>query len=150
MKTSSIVVIIVGVTLGLVLMIAWNALRVKREFVVLYNDELKFCFLVDEGTQYDIGRESFSYWGGKNKGHMQLMKGEISKDFVKVMLNGFQTGYKKIKNKRIYEYSLGQSVKLRDVFVNRENMPVNLVPYRESCTKIKSNFKNHIKIFHGE
>ena len=129
--------------------VSYNAFNRKRSFIVLYNTELRFCFLIGDGYKYDVQDRSFTYGGGKNKGHMSLISSELSSDFARVKINGFKGSYKKSKNKRVYEYQLNSSYILRDVFVNAENMPVNLVPYREECSKIKSNFKNHIKIFEG-
>jgi|SaaInlStandDraft_5_1057022.scaffolds.fasta_scaffold137748_2 hypothetical protein len=127
-----------------------TALQVKRNFIVLHNEEFGFCFLVDDGYKFQISDNSFKYSGGKNQGHMQLISGSFSKGIHKTKINGFSSGYKKEINKRIYEYKLNDKTILRDTFVNRQQMPVNLVPYREDCQKIKMNFINHIQIFNGE
>lgn len=130
-------------------LILWNALRVKRSFTVLYNEKLNFCFLIDDHYQFKIEPDEIFYQGGKNMGHISLIRGKISSDVNVVDINGLVAGYKKIKNFRIYEFKLNDQYKLRDEFQNIENRTVNLVPYREECSKIRSNFKNHIKIFEG-
>lgn len=129
--------------------IGWKAVSTKREFVVLFNDNLGLCFLVDSGYTYELNSSDFTYGGGKNSGHFVLSKESISPAMNEIEINGFKGGYQKTVNKRIYEYKLNNGYKLRDEFVNAQDMPVNLVPYKSSCKKIKNKFKKHIKIFQG-
>lgn len=149
MKTSKIIiviVIIIGIVLGVV---AWNAFRIKHKFVVLYNTSMDFCFLVDDRYKLALFTDHFEYTGGKNKGIITIENQKLSENILKVNINGFMGGYRKLKNKRIYEYQLFDQYKLVDVFENASKMPVNLVPYRKNCKKIMTNFKNHIEIFKG-
>lgn len=149
MKTSTIVGTISLVVIGVLSLVAWNAFKIDRKFVVLHNSELGFCFLVDDGYKYELSKESFTYGGGKNSGELKLVPGKLSADYKLIDINGFKGSYKKEKNKRIYEYQISENLKLVDHFVNAGKMPVNLVPYRDECKRIKENFKDHKEIFKG-
>lgn len=150
MNKKVIVGILVGIILTLCLYIAWNGLRTKRNFIVLFNKKLNFCLLVDDRYKFKLGESSLSYSGGKNSGELSLIQAGISQDAIKVNINGFKAGYKKLKNVRVYEYQLSENFIIRDNFINKEKSIVNLVPYRIECSKIKNNFKNHIEIFRSE
>ena len=97
--------------------------------------------MVHDGYKLELLPRSFKYSGGKNSGHMKLISGSFSSDVSQTPMNGFEAGYKKHKNTRIFEYKINTQFILRDTFENRQNMPVNLVPYRENCDKIMKNFK---------
>ncbi len=148
-KTWVIVSIFAFIAILVLGVVSWNALRVDRKFVILHNPKLNFCYIVDDGLQYQINNRSFTYRGYKNNGKVELLERGLAQDLQKVDINGFKSGYKKLKNFRIYEYQLNDSYVLRDTFEVIESMPLNLVPYRETCDKIKEQFKNHIEIFQG-
>ena len=114
MKTKSIVAVIVLVILSVMGLVAWNAFSVKREFVVLYNTQHEFCFLLDDGYKYSIQKDGLTYSGGKNSGEIKLLKGELSPGFNKVGINGFVSGDKKLKKLRVYDFILGNGYKLVD------------------------------------
>jgi hypothetical protein len=147
MKKKHLIIIIVTVIFLLCSYIAWLGLSAKRDFVILYNTKLNFCFMVDNRYKLEISDESFKYRGGKNSGHIQLIKAGLSSDIVKVEMNGFKAGYKKVKNIRYYEFKLNDDYILRDSYQNLEKTIVNLVPYGIECSKIKQNFKKHLEIF---
>ena len=147
MKQKYIVSIVITVILLVCSYIAWMGLSAKREFVVLHNTHLDFCFLVDNRYKLDITEKGFKYQGGKNSGDIQLIKAALSSDIVRVEINGFKGGYKKVKNIRYYEFQLNEDYILRDTYRNHEKTIVNLVPYRIECSKIKQNFKKHLEIF---
>lgn len=147
MKTKTIVLIIIVAVISVLGIVSFNAFKTPRHFTVLVNDKLNICFLVDDRYKVEIEKYSFKYSGGKNSGLMTLEKSQLSSDINEVEMNGFKAGYKKSKNLRVYEYKLSQKYILRDKFVNAGKMPVNLVPYRDECLKIKEKFSNHIQIF---
>lgn len=149
-KTIWIVLPFVLLTAMVLAVVAWNAFHSKREFIVLYNKELNFCFLIDDRYKYEVLDNAFIYSGGKNEGRIELIKASLSDDILKVNINEFNAGYKKTNRKRIYEYEVENGYILRDTFRNISMSPVNLVPYKSSCEKIKSNFKKHREIFRSQ
>ncbi|MAX66839.1 MAG: hypothetical protein QF441_10290 [Bacteriovoracaceae bacterium] len=147
MKTYKIVLSLAVAVFLVLSVVLVQAFKTERNFVVFYNQELNFCFLVDDRYSYELDKTFFRYWGGKNKGKIELLNDKLSKDLKKVNLNGFLAGYKKSKNNRHFEYELNQEYKLVDNFINASKSPVNLVPYRKECKKIMQNYKNHKEIF---
>jgi len=145
-----IVLLFIIISALVISIVVRNAFKIQRDFALYYNTNLGFCFLIDDGYQLEFFDKSFIYRGGKNRGDMQLVKADLSSDIIKVNINGFDSGYKKLKNFRIYEYRLLKGYILRDNFEIVQRMPVNLVPYKkEACDRIKLKFKKHIKIFKG-
>ena len=147
MKTYQIVLVVISLIIGVCALVLWNAFKIKREFVVLYQPNLNFCFLVDDRYELDIDKNSVKYSGGKNSGHLQFLRSSLTKNYQKVEINGFYGSYAKMKNKRIYEYEINDTFIVRDEYENVEKSIVNLVPYRDDCIKIMHKFKNHKKIF---
>ena len=147
MKTSTIVSVLISIEIVVITIVAIQACKVKREFVVLFNNHLNFCFLVDDRYTLEIKDTEFTYVGGKNSGVIKLVKGGIDPKIKRQKLNGFVGAYKKEKNLRYFEYKLNENYILTDSFIHAEKSPVNLVPYREDCSKIKNNFKKHNEIF---
>ena len=147
MKTSTIVGVLVAVVASVLFIVAFQAFYVKRTFVVYYNGHLDFCLLVDDRYAVEYQNNILKYSGGKNSGEISLFKGSLDSNLKRQRINGFEGGYKKSKNLRHYEYKLNEEYVLVDRFVNAQKSPVNLVPYREECYKIKNNFKVHKEIF---
>ena len=146
MKTKWIVIVIVFISLGVSVFVAWNMLSTKRNFTVLYNDTYNFCFLVDDRYQIQMGN-TLTYRGVKSFGEINLINSDLSKNAQHIDINGFKGTYQKRKNERVYEYQISDSVILQDVFVNADKSIVNLVPYRDECHKIMTQFEKHQKIF---
>jgi hypothetical protein len=147
LKTSTIVGVLIAVVASVLFIVAFQAFYIKRTFVVYFNGHLDFCLLVDDRYNVSYENSILKYSGGKNSGEITLFKGSLDSMLKRQKFNGFEGGYKKSKNLRHYEYKLNDDYVLVDRFVNAQKSPVNLVPYREECPKIKNNFKVHQEIF---
>lgn len=124
-----------------------NKLGVKRSFVVMSVKGTEACFLVDDAYKVTFNKDSIEYANGKNSGTLTVHHRPISSDFHATTINDLPAAYKKLKNKRIYEYEVAPNFIIKDVFVFVDKSSVNLVPYKETCEKIKLNFKQHREIF---
>jgi hypothetical protein len=147
MKTKNIILIIL-IAISLVLsLIIWNAFSVKRDFALFISQKHNFCIIVDNRYKYSYSNNILTYSGGKNSGRIELVPGGLSKDIFPATISDFVGGYKKLINFRIYEYILSSEFVLRDTFEIAKKIPVNLVPLRHDCEKIKTRIKKHIQIF---
>ena len=147
MKTTYIIVALVLAIATTFSIIIYNAFGFKRKFVVLNSSQYNICFLVNSDLQYEIKPGGFKYWGGKNSGEFTLERSGFMDGLEQVPINGFNAGYKKIKNFRLYQYALDESgTVLTDRFQYVSKSPLNLVPYREDCEKIKNNYPDIIEI----
>jgi hypothetical protein len=147
MKTKYIILIIILVLASVFSIVLWNAFKGDRNFVVLESVKHNFCILIDNRYKYSYADGILSYTGGKNSGKMEIHESGISKDISLARIGDFSGGYKKLVNFRVYEYLLSDKVVLRDTFEIIQKIPVNLVPLRYDCDKIKQNFKKHVQIF---
>lgn len=148
MKTSSIVIILVVVVLGIMGFITFQAFKTERNFVVYHSQAGNFCLMVDDFYQVENTATEFRYRGGKNSGVMTIKQQDgFSEGMTAAPNNGFNAAYRKLKNTRIFEYQLGPGLYLHDEFLFAKKAPVNLVPYRDDCEKIMKKFKQHQVIF---
>ncbi len=147
MKTSHTLIILSVLVVTVLTVVIYNAFNAKREFVLLTADKFEICYLLDTGYQYELNEKGFRYWGGKNSGNVIFKQGRLSADVLPIENNGMNAGYRKLINKRIFEYEIGADYLIKDTFVNAGRMPVNLVPYYKVCDKLKAKFKKHLPIF---
>ena len=104
MKTKSIVLILIIAVASVLGVVSYNAFQTPRSFKVLFNDKYDFCLLVDNRYQLKIKEDEIRYSGGKNSGLLTLENRSLSDKVHQVNINGFKSGYRKVKNLRIYEY----------------------------------------------
>jgi len=125
--------------------IIYNAFGFKRKFTVLVSESHNFCFLVNSDLKYELTPSGFKYHGGKNRGEFTLSRDGFLEGVNRVEINSFEAAYKKEKNLRTYQYLLDSNdLVLTDRFVYASKSPLNLVPYRGDCEKIRENYKNEI------
>lgn len=146
-KSKTVIFLSLFLTLAVIFsVIIYNAFGFKRKFTVLVSEKYNFCFLVNSDLSYELTPSGFTYRGGKkNRGEFTLSRDGFLADANRVEINSFQAAYKKEKNLRTYQYLLADDgLILTDRFVYATKSPLNLVPYRQDCLKIRGNYKNQI------
>lgn len=133
----------------LVIILVWVfylALTEPREFKLLLVRDTNACFLVDIRYSYKEEGGKFHYWGKKNKGVFVKESRGLASELTPATINNIESGYQKIKNKRVYEYKVSDKYILRDEFVFAKKSPLNLVPYVDDCPRLKELYKEQIEI----
>jgi hypothetical protein len=149
MKTYKIIAVLVCVFISIVALVLYNAFGTKRQFTILTMEKYGICFMVSDELEYKLTPKGFTYRGGKNHGSFELLNSGLSENITRVKINGFNAGYSKEKNKRVYEYELDATDKLvifKDSFMYASKSPMNLVPYNTDCKNILKNFPKHVPI----
>jgi len=149
MNTKKTVFILICVLVSVICLVVYNAFySFDRKFTLLMSPKLNICFLISNDYKYEITSDGFKYSGQKNNGYFTLKHTGLSLSVLKVPINGFQAGYTKEKNFRIYEYLLPNSL---DVLVDRfeyaQKAPMNIVPYINECDSFKKKFLDQKIIF---
>jgi len=129
--------------------IIYNAFGFKRKFTILTLKEFNVCFMVNQELSYELTPNGFKYWGGKNSGEFNFKTKGFLEGVNYVDINGFKAAYKKEKNLRIYQYDISSdqnSVIITDHFVYASKSPLNLVPYRDDCDKIRAKHKDQVEL----
>lgn len=131
-------------------LVVYNAFfSFNRKFTVLHSPKFNICYLISNDYTYEIFPDRFEYAGKKNKGIVTVSGPEFSQGIFipNNKLNGFEFGYKKLKNFRVREYRLNSSTILIDNFEMQEKAPMHLVPERDRCSKFLDNYKDKKIIF---
>jgi hypothetical protein len=152
MNAFKIILILICVFISIVGLVLYNAFGTKRTFTILTLQEFGICFMVSGELKYELTNNGFRYSGGKNKGEFKLLKQQLSNDITKVKINGFNAGYSKAKNVRVYEYEVGAKsgeLILQDTFLYASKSPMNLVPYSDECKDILKNYPNQLPLKMG-
>ncbi len=142
-KSKTVIILSLVMTIAIIFtVIIYNAFGFKRKFNVLISEQYNFCFLVNSDLEYELTPYGFTYKGGKNRGEFTLSRRGFIPGANRVEINGFEAAYKKEKNLRTYQYLVGEGgLILTDRFVYASKSPLNLVPYRKECSKIRENYK---------
>lgn len=149
MKTYKIIAILVCVFISIVALVLYNAFGTKRKFTILTLEKYGICFMVSDELEYTLTPKGFTYRGGKNYGSFELLNSGLSKNVTRVKINGFNAGYSKETNKRVYEYELDSTndkIIFQDNFMYASKSPMNLVPYSSDCKRILKNFPKHVPL----
>lgn len=124
-----------------------NAFNTNRSYKILTLDQYGICFMVNSELDYEITPNGFRYSGQKNYGEFTLSRSGLIDEANKVEINGFKAAYTKQKNLRTYQYLLDQDgTVFTDRFVFVKKSPLNLVPYRKECKRIKKNYPDHLAL----
>lgn len=140
----STLIIAIAVTFAVIINNAFNS---DRTYTILTLDQFGVCFMVNSELEYIITPNGFKYSGGKNFGEFTLSRDGLISESNKVTINNFKAAYTKEKNLRTYQYLLDDTKTVfTDKFVFVKKSPLNLVPYRSECKKIKKNYPNHLAL----
>lgn len=134
MKTKTIILTLLGISVAAIGLIVFQTFKAKRDNKVYMVVGQDLCFVADQNYLLVPVKEGFDYFAGENKGEVRVVNQiGLSQDLDASVINNIEYGYKKEKNYRTYEYVLNENQVLRDYFLYKKRAPIHLVPYRDEC-----------------